>query len=295
MKSLHLTLGLALMIPVSQAPNIDQLKRDIEKEFASVQGTFALALTDLAGGATLLINERESFHAASTMKTPVMIEVFKQAKAGRFSLQDSLVVKNEFRSIVDSSAYSLDLGEDNDDSMYKKIGTGVSIRELVNHMITVSSNLATNILIDLVGPKNVTASMRALGAHEIQVLRGVEDIKAFDLGMNNTTNAHDLMLIFEAIGRRRVVDDKNCEEMVRILLGQKFREKIPALLPEGTKVAHKTGNITGVEHDSGIVFLPDGRQLVIVLLSKNVKDAPAAKKAMSRVSKKIYDYFLTVK
>ena len=162
-------------------------------------------------------------------------------------------------------------------------------------MITVSSNLATNILIDLVGAKNVTASMRSLEANDIQVLRGVEDIKAFESGMNNTTTAYDLMIIFEAIGEGKAVDERASNEMVKILADQKFREKIPALLPPGTKVAHKTGNITGVEHDSGIIFLPDDRTFVLVLMSKNLKDAAAAKKSMARVSKKIYDFLLTSK
>ena len=295
MKSLCATLIGIIIVDLASAQSLEKLKTDVESEFKTVQGTFAAAMKDLSSGRTLLINEREQFHAASTMKTPVMIEVFKQVKEGKFKLADSIVVKNEFRSIVDSSAYKMDIGDDSDDSMYKKIGTSVSIRELVYQMITVSSNLATNILIDFVGARNVTASMRSLGATDIQVLRGVEDIEAFERGMNNITTAYDLMMIFEAIGNGKVVDEGSCDEMVNILSDQKFRDKIPALLPPGTKVAHKTGNITGVEHDSGIIFLPDGRKYVLALMSKNLKDAAAAKKAMAQVSKKVYDFLLTSK
>lgn len=122
-----------------------------------------------------MINEKIMSHAASTMKTPVMIEVVRQSVQGRFSLDDSLEVRNEFKSIVDGSPYTLDLGDDSDDSMYKRIGGRASIRELIHEMITVSSNLATNILIQLVGAGNVTATMRTLGALDIEVLRGVED------------------------------------------------------------------------------------------------------------------------
>ncbi|MBI3005699.1 MAG: serine hydrolase [Ignavibacteriales bacterium] len=293
MKLLLMFVTSLMIMSISYSQTLKQLKKDIESELASVKGTFAVAAKALASGETLLINEREQFHAASTMKTPVMIEVFAQAKSRKFSLQDSVVVKNEFRSIIDSSTYAMDLGEDSDDSMYKRIGSTASIRELVDHMITVSSNLATNILIDLIGARNVTASMRSLGARDIQVLRGVEDIKAFERGMNNTTTAYDLLVVYEAIGMGKVVDEQSCGEMLKILLAQKFRDKIPALLPEGTNVAHKTGNITGVEHDGGIVFLPDGRQFVLVLLSKNLENATDAKKLIGRISRKMYDYFLT--
>lgn len=283
-----------LMIPfsvlTSQTQFRDTLALEIKKEFQSVPGIFAIAVKDLSTGKSLCINERERFHAASTMKTPVMIEAFKQASEGRFQVGDSILVKNEFKSIVDSSVYSLDLADDSDDSMYKKVGSKSTVRELVYQMITVSSNLATNLLIELVGAKRVMETMRALGAHDIQVLRGVEDGKAFERGMNNTTTAYDLLMIFDAIARGRIVNSGACEEMLSILSKQRFREKIPALLPEGTRVAHKTGNITGVEHDSGIVFLPDGRRYVIVLLSKDLKDAKSGQQVLARVSRKVYDF-----
>lgn len=237
-----------------------------------------------------MINDKEMFHAASTMKTPVMIEVFRQAREGRFSLGDSLEVRNEFKSIVDGSPYELDLKDDSDDSMYKKIGQKVPIRELLHQMITVSSNLATNLLMGLVGAESVTNTMRSLGASDIEVLRGVEDGKAFERGMNNRTNAFDLLIVMKAIAQGRAVDSSSSKEMVGILLDQKFRDIIPADLPSDVRVAHKTGSITGVEHDSGIVFLPDGRAYVLVLLSKNLKNPEQGKRGLALVSKRIYDY-----
>ena len=251
---------------------------------------FSVAFDPLDGGACLLIGEREMFHAASTMKTPVMIEVFRQAHEGRFSLNDSVLVKNEFASLVDGSPYKLDLGDDSDDSVYKYIGMRVTIRELMYHMITVSSNLATNILMELVGAPNVTATMRTLGAKDIEVLRGVEDGKAFAAGLNNRTDAYDLMVIMRSLAEGRAVDSAASREMITILLGQRFGDIIPALLPAGVQVAHKTGSITGVEHDSGIVFLPDGRRYVLVLLSKGRPNAAEGKKALALVSKRIFDY-----
>ena len=280
------------MPSIASSQNLANLRLDIHQALDSVQGTFAVAFKPLDGKDGLMINEKAMFHAASTMKTPVMIEVFRQEGEGRFSLDDSLDVRNEFKSIVDGSPFKLDLGDDSDDSMYKRIGGKASIRELVHQMITVSSNLATNILMELVGAEKVTAAMRRLGARDIEVLRGVEDGKAFEKGMNNRTSAIDLALIFEAIADGHAVGRSASAEMIDVLLAQKFRDIIPALLPPEVKVAHKTGSITGVEHDSGIVFLPDGRRYVLVLLSKDLKDALTGKQALAGVSKRIYEYMM---
>lgn len=272
----------------AQKPTLESIKSAIEAKLKTVEGEFAVAFKDLQTGKTLFINEKENFHAASTMKTPVMIEVYKQAKAGKFKLTDSILVKNEFKSIVDGSPYSMDIADDSGDGMYKMIGKKMTIYDLTYQMIIVSSNLATNILIDLVDAKNANQSMRALGAKDIQVLRGVEDQKAFDKGLSNTTTAYDLMVIFEKIAQNKVIGKKSCEEMRKILFDQKFNEIIPEKLPKTVKVAHKTGSITGVQHDSGIVYLPDGRKYVLVLLSKKLKNADAGVKVLAEVSEMIY-------
>ena len=274
---------------------IDTLQAEIEKEFEEEPGTFALAFKDLQTGEELLINASDSFHAASTMKTPVLIELYKQAAAGKFALLDSLVIKNEFYSIVDSSAYSLTEEDDSEKELYKKLGEKRTIADLAYDMIIVSSNLATNLVIDLVGGTHVTQTMRELGAPDIQVLRGVEDIKAFEQGLSNSTTAYDLMKIYEKLGKGEVVSPEASQAMIEILFDQKFNEIIPALLPDEVKVAHKTGVITAVHHDSGIVFLPDGRKYVLVLLSKELGDFDAGTARMAQVSKYVYDYMISPK
>ena len=262
----------------------------INKEFATQAGTFAVAFKDLSTGETILINEKETFHAASTMKTPVMIEVYKQAAEGKFSFDDSITIKNRFKSIVDSSEFQLYPIDDSDKELYKEIGNKRTLRELVYDMIIVSSNLATNMIIELVDAKNVTQTMRSMGAQDIQVLRGVEDSKAYQQGLSNTTTAYDLMLIFSKIASGEAVSEAASNDMITTLLDQRFNSIIPAHLPAGVKVAHKTGEITGVRHDSGIVLLPDGRKYVLVLLSKNLNNVDAATKAMANVSEILYKY-----
>lgn len=289
-KWLFILLVFGLFISCDQGPSLDDLRKSIEKEFNAEEGTFALAYHNVSTGEELLINADESFHAASTMKTPVMIEVYKQAAEGLLNLNDSIIVKNTFYSIVDRSTYQLDSTDDSEKNLYNKIGQKRAISDLVYDMIIVSSNLATNLVIDLVDAKNVTATMRDIGAMDINVLRGVEDIKAFRQGLSNTTTAYDLMIIYKKMAKHAIVNPQASEEMIEILKDQKFNEIIPAYLPDGVKVAHKTGVITALHHDSGIVMLPDGRQYVLILLSKELGDFDSGTERMAKVSKMIYDY-----
>ncbi len=293
------TIGFVLLLNLScsHKPNdrhnrLAALRQQIEHEFNTTPGTFALGFLDLQTGDTLFINAHERFHAASTMKTPVMIELYRQATAGKLSLDDSVLITTEFKSIVDGSPYTLDISADSETVLYKQVGKRLSISQLIYLMITQSSNLATNILIELVGADSVTATMHQLGAPDIEVLRGVEDIKAFDKGLNNTTTAYDLVQIMAALARGKAVSSSADKEMVGILLDQHFNAMIPALLPDKVRVAHKTGGITGVRHDSGIVYLPDGRAYVLVLLSKDLQDTDKGVAVLARISRLVYDYMM---
>jgi len=281
---------LLLLIGCKTKPTLQDVKEEIVNTLNKQTGVFAVAFKDLTTGEEILINEHQLFHAASTMKAPVMVEVYKQAIAGKFSLKDSLLIKNDFKSIVDSSSYSLSANDDSDTLIYKHIGEKRTVYSLVYDMIIISSNLATNLIVELVDAKNVTQTMRDMGANDIQVLRGVEDTKAFNAGLNNQVTAYDLMLVYENIANEEIVNAEASLAMINILLDQRFNEIIPAQLPKEVKVAHKTGSITGVRHDSGIVFLPDGRKYVLVLLSKELNDADAGIQAMADVSKLIYTY-----
>lgn len=289
----HLIGFLAIIIAITacdKTQSTDELKRHITEELSKQSGIFAVAFKDLTTGEEILINEHELFHAASTMKTPVMVEVYKQVAEGKFSLKDSILIKNEFISILDGRTFSISASVDSDTLLYKEIGKKRTVYSLMYDMIIVSSNLATNLIIELVDAKNVTNTLRSIGANDIQVLRGVEDTKAFEAGMNNQVTAYDLMLLFEKIDREELVSSEASMAMMDILLNQQFNDIIPANLPKEAKVAHKTGSITGVQHDSGIVFLPNGRKYVLVMLSKDLENEEAGVKSMSIVSRMIYDH-----
>lgn len=286
-----LLLMLVCSCVTAQKTDDRELIQAIREELSKNKGTFSLAFKDATTRKEIFVNERERFHAASTMKTPVMIEVFKQAAGHRFALTDSILIKNEFKSIVDGSTYQLSPADDSEFELYKMIGQKRPLYDVMYQMIIASSNLATNIIIDLVDARKVTQTLRELGAADIVVLRGVEDSKAFAKGLNNTVTAYDLMVLFDKMARNEIVDSSASEKMINILRDQKFHEIIPAQLPPGVSVAHKTGSIVGVQHDSGIVILPNGKRYTLVILSKGLTDEKAAIKSMATVSRMIYDNY----
>ncbi|MFP5265447.1 MAG: serine hydrolase [Blastocatellia bacterium] len=256
---------------------------------ASGAETVAVAFYDLATGEQFNLEPDEAFHAASTMKVPVMMEVYRQAGAGRFSLDDRIPVKNDFISIADASHYSISADSDSDQSLYNKVGRTETIREMVRLMIDVSSNLAANILIERVGAAQVMQLMREVGATNIRVLRGVEDSKAYDRGMNNTTTARDLLILLRRIAERRAVSKKASDEMIKVMLAQKFNEGIPAGLPPEARVAHKTGSITKINHDAAIVYLPNRKPYVLVVLTRGIEDEKRAHKLIADISRAVYE------
>lgn len=247
----------------------------------------AVAFGTLDGRVSLMIDEDTVFHAASTMKVPVMVELFRQAAAGTLSLDDRIPVVNAFRSVVDGSPYALAVSDDSDPAMYKAVGQERTYRELCDAMITVSSNLATNVLIDRLGADRVAATMSRYGAAGMVVRRGVEDGKAFAAGLNNTATARGYFAILTAIGRGEAVSPAASAEMVRILARQAFRRGIPAGLPAGIEVAHKTGTITRIHHDGGIVLAP--RPYVLVVLTRGFDDEKTSDRLIAAISSAVYD------
>jgi len=233
----------------------------------------------------ILRNEHVTMHAASTMKVPVMFGIFEAVTRGELRLDQPVRVKNDFVSIFDGSHYALEAREDSDPQLYEMIGRELPLEELVRRMIDRSSNLATNIVIEFIGTPRIMELMKSIGANDIRVLRGVEDDKAYHAGMNNTTTAFDLMLIFRALGEGTVISREASAKMIAILLAQEHNDGIPAGLPPGTRVAHKTGWITEITHDAGIVFRPDGSKYVLVVLTRGFKKEKEAKRVQARIAR----------
>ncbi len=231
-------------------------------------------------------NADRPFHAASTMKVGVMVEAFRQVEAGRRTWDEPVRVENRFRSIVDGSEYAI--GDDSDDGLYALLGQDVAFRALVERAITTSSNLATNLLIGLVTADSVQATMDRLGAPDLRVLRGVEDLKAFEAGLSNSTTADALAMVLEAIRDGRAVSPAADAEMVEILAAQDFNEMIPAGLPPGTRVAHKTGWITEIHHDAAIVYPAEGAPYVLVVLTEGLADREASARLGAEIARAVH-------
>lgn len=277
------------LVVSAQQPTARALASRIEARIAQLSGAeVAVSYRDLQSGDSLDLRSDVDFHAASTMKIPVMIEVLRAVDDGRLSLDQGILLINRFHSIVDGSPYALDANDDSDSSVYARVGQRVPVRELLERMIVRSSNLATNALISLVGAEQANATAHALGATHIRVLRGVEDGKAFAAGLNNTTTSADLAVLLERIERGDALRPASARLMKDILLRQELNDEIPAGLPPGTPVAHKTGWITATLHDAAIVYPPGRAPYVLVVLTRNIPEQKVAQALIADISRMVW-------
>lgn len=269
--------------------SLEELTSRIAERLSATGAEYGLAYRDLETGAEILLEPDTEFHAASMMKVPVMVRLYRMADSDRLDLDAPLPVHNAFISIYDGSAYSLTWDDDSDSTLYALAGDAVPTRELIDLMIRRSSNLATNILIELAEPDSIAVMLEEFGAQGMKVLRGVEDTPAYRHGMNNTTSARGLLELYTALGRGTAASPASTKEMLDILLGQEFNDAIPAGLPAGVPVAHKTGWITEIDHDGGIVFPPTGAPYVLVILTRGVEDEAVTRRAAADVSRMIWE------
>ena len=282
-----LILGAGRPAGAQQRQDLTALSRRLAERIARAPArAVGLYYRHLVRPDSILIGANQRFHAASTIKLPVMIQLFRDADAGLLRLDDSVSVHSTFPSMVDGSPFSVGKEDDSDSTLYARLGRMASLRELLELMITRSSNLATNILIERVGAARAQTSARVLGAWSIQVLRGVEDGAAYRAGLNNTTTARDLGALLAAIAHERAATPASCDSMIAILSRQEFNEGIPAGVPLGTRVAHKTGWIGEVVyHDAAIVYPSGGSPYVLVVLTGGIKEDSVAHDLVADLSR----------
>ncbi|MBP7548948.1 MAG: serine hydrolase [Gemmatimonadaceae bacterium] len=268
------------------------LRERLVQRIAATRGAeVGLFIEDLATGATLGVGDTVSFHAASTMKVPVMFELFRRADEGTLDLDARIPLANDFRSIVDGSPYALSASDDSDDALYDRVGAPISYRELNERMIVRSSNLATNVLIDRLDATRVTAFTDRLGGAGVLVRRGVEDGPAFRAGLNNVTTARGLGKLLAALERGQVASVWATQAMRETLMRQEFNDEIPAGLPAGTRVAHKTGWITATTHDAAIVYPAGGRPFVLVILTRAIPERADATRLMVDLTRIVWEEY----
>src|SRR5438874_832222 len=235
-------------------------------------------------------NADHYFHAASTMKLAVLLGVFRQVERGELALDAPVHVRNRFTSIVNQEPFMLDLGRDADPDVYGHLGKTLTVRDLAFWMITKSSNLATNLLVDIVGIPTIQQALDEMDIDGVRILRGVEDQAAFEAGLNNEVTANGLLKLLRLVAEEKAYSKKSSEEMLNVLFEQQYRSGIPAGLPKAARVAHKTGNISTVHHDAGIVFVEDRKPYVLVILTQ----FPAEKTRGTAVADVSRDIFSTL-
>src|SRR5213593_362816 len=226
----------------------------------------AVAVHDLESGLRFSLEGDRWFHAASTIKVAVLLSLFRAA---------------------DASSFHLDRDSDAMPELYQAIGRTAKISALAEGMIAVSSNLATNLLLDFVGVEYARKVLRDAQVEGVELRRGVEDHAAHERRINNEATANGLLTLLSAL-RGDFLSSESKEQAIRILLEQRFNSMIPAGLPAHAAVAHKTGEISTACHDMGIVYVPEREPYIAVILTEFDLEQNGRRETVAAISKAIY-------
>ena len=268
------------------------LASQIEKiEQESGAKAIGVALHDSESGLELHYKADRWFHAASTIKVPILLGVFAAIDRGDLLPHSRVQVRNRFLSVIEGVPFRVESGRDANTAVHNAIGKMMRVDELAYHMITTSSNLATNLLLGVIGPESVNRALKELDVDDgIELKRGVEDELAFDKGINNMVTADGLLRILVLLSEGKAFSPALSRRMMDILHGQEFNQGIPARLPKGARVAHKTGEISTVAHDAGVVYLPKRKPYVLVVLTEWEPEGTGRSRTIATISHTIYEF-----
>lgn len=284
-----------LMLMLVEAPGLRALQADLEALIKDSETRFAIAFHDVASGEEVLIGADVEMHAASTIKVAIMLRLFQLIDLGKLDLEQPVPVHNSFKSIVDGSPYQLEVTAAEEPRLHEALGQNRSLRRLIEAMMIDSSNLATNLLLELADPVATTAAMRSLGACKIQVLRGVQDLLAFEAGRSNTSTAADMLKLVLAVAESPGFSESARQTMLAIMRRCAHREMIAGGIPAGSRavVANKTGRISSVEHDAAFVVLADGTRYGLVIYCDGIDSEETRAKVLEtgrKLSRRVFDY-----
>jgi beta-lactamase class A len=251
--------------------------------------SLALAVHDTETRVTFRRHAERWFHAASTIKIAILLGVYASIHHGWLLPQSRVHVRNRFASAVDGTPFRVLADRDANSEVHAAIGKMMRVTDLALHMIATSSNLATNLLLDLVGLETVQRSLDELAIDGIDIRRGVEDELAFEHGINNRVTADGLVQLLRLVAEERAFTPELSREMLTILHAQEFKNGIPARLPRAVRVAHKTGEISTIAHDAGVVYPPNRQPYVIAVLTEWSPDASGRSATIAEVSHAVYD------
>ena len=264
-------------LPVAIPAPLANLQLDLAAIALHAPGRVGIAVEDLATGMTSGVNASANLPAASTIKIPVMVEVFKEMEGGALDLN----------SIVHLEARDRDWGWG--DMADAPIGTARTVKQLLWLMITQSDNTATNMLIRRVGRAEINTTMARLGLHSTHLgdyIRSETDTVRYGL----RTSPHDMVALLDSIARDKLVDPWSSREMLAILTGQTHNSLLPAPLPKDVRIAHKTGSLHDTLNDVGIVYR-DQEPYVIAVMTTQLPDLDVGRAFIRKVSRLAYDSF----
>ena len=218
-------------------------------------------------------------YSASTMKLPILVAAHRRAERSELDLDRPVTVHDDVDSVLPGVRFRVDPLEDSDPETWGALGREVPLRSLVERMVTVSGNLATNLVLESVGLAEVAAVLADAGCSDrTQVVRGIEDYAARDAGIDNVVTADDLARLMVALAEGRLAGAESTAACERTLLAQTYRDGIPAGLPADLVVGNKTGWIDGVNHDVALVRAP-GLPPVGVAVLVTAPGTPAEREA----------------
>jgi beta-lactamase class A len=248
----------------------------------------AVAVHDYESGTVFSEQGDRWFHAASVIKVAILVALYKSAQEGRLRLDERLHVRNRFRSVADGSIYRIDRERDADSLCHQRIGRAMKLAELSEAMITRSSNLATNLLLDLLTLPLIHDTLAQAGITGVRVVRGVEDHVAHQQGLNNEMTANGTVQLFKLLCEGEFFNHFSRQQMRDILIAQEFDSMLPARLPSGVKVAHKTGEISTHCHDAGVVYFPDRKPYIVAILSEGPPLLEQRQRSIAEISEAVF-------
>ena len=269
---------------------LDSLRPRLERlERASGAAALSVAVYDTKTKLSFRHHADRWFHAASTIKVAILLGVYSAIHSAWLVPHSRLHVRNRFRSAVDGTPFRVEADRDANSEVHAAIGKMMLIEQLAHHMIATSSNLATNLLLDLVGLDTVQHALDELELTGIDIRRGVEDERAFEHGINNRVTADGLVALLRVIAEERAYSPQLSKQMLDVLHAQEFKNGIPALLPRAVRVAHKTGDISTVAHDAGVVYPPNREPYVIAVLTEWSPDSSGRSATIAEASHAVYE------
>ena len=243
------------------------------QKIRGASGHVAFYYRPLDGGCAQMYNEMMPLVAASVIKIPIMVEAFRQFESGELNPLATYRIKPEDKM---PSCGALNRMHD---------GLEVTLRDLVELMIVLSDNSATNILIDRLGIARVNATLEAEGLRVTRLRRKLFDKAGMEAGLSNHVCAREIGLLLERMYAGTLVSPQASTEMLEILRNQKLNGKMPFFLkPRGIACAHKTGEDDGITHDVGVVYAR--RPFVLCMLSEET-DVPAFERLIQDVAREL--------